>query len=71
MPNDLKEKVIKTYFKTMKLGYAFRNTDNYIETYVQLGRTLSHLFWMIVGLKQIDDKRIGFSMVYYIRRRYE
>lgn len=36
---------------------------------VQLGRVLSHLFWMIIGVKQIDDVRIGFSMVYYIRRR--
>jgi hypothetical protein len=38
---------------------------------VQLGRVLSHLFWMIIGLKQINDGRIGFSMVYYIRRRQQ
>ena len=32
---------------------------------------LSHLFWMVVGLKQIDDGRIEFSMVYYIKRRQQ
>ena len=55
----------------MKLGYAFKDTDQYIDIYVELGRVMSHIFWLAVGLKQIDDKKIGFSMVYYIRRRYE
>ena len=70
MEQDLKEQVISTYFTSMKLGYAFRNSKAYIELYVQLGRVMSHIFWLVIGLKQIDDKRIGFSMTYYIRRRY-
>ena len=38
---------------------------------VRIGRMLSHLFWLFVGLKQIDDPNIDLNMVYYVKRRYE
>lgn len=38
---------------------------------VKIGRLLSHLFWLFVGLKQIDDPNIDLNMTYYVRRRYE
>ncbi len=38
---------------------------------VRIGRMLSHLFWLFVGLKQIDDPNIDLNMTYYVRRRYE
>ena len=71
MPEELKDQVVKTYFTSMKRSYSFRSTQSDLDLYVQTGRVLSHLFWISVGLKQIDDKRIGFSMTYYIRRRCE
>lgn len=30
---------------------------------------MSHLFWMIIGLKQINDSRIDIKMVEYITKR--
>jgi hypothetical protein len=38
---------------------------------VKVGRLLSHLFWLFVGLKQIDDPNIDLNMTYYVRRRFE
>lgn len=38
---------------------------------VKVGRLLSHVFWLFVGLKQIDDPNIDLNMTYYVRRRYE
>lgn len=32
---------------------------------------MSHLIWQIIGLRQIDDKRIELDMVYYVQRRTE
>jgi hypothetical protein len=41
------------------------------ERSVKIGRLLSHLYWLFVGLKQIDDPNIDLDMVYYVKRRYE
>ena len=41
------------------------------EKSVKIGRLLSHLYWMFIGLKQIDDPNIDLDMVYYVKRRYE
>lgn len=38
---------------------------------VKVGRLLSHVFWLFVGLKQIDDPNIDLNMTYYVRRRYQ
>jgi hypothetical protein len=69
MKESLKEKVIQHYFNSLKLGYSFRDSPRDRLTYVQVGRVMSHFFWMIIGLKQVNDPRISFDMTYYIQRR--
>ena len=32
---------------------------------------LSHFFWLMVGLQQIDDESMGMDMTSYISRRME
>lgn len=38
---------------------------------VEVGRLLSHLFWLFIGVKQVRDPKITIDMQYYIRRRFE
>jgi len=71
MSEDLKEKVIKSYFTSLKLGFVFRNKPEDWRRYVQIGRVLSHLLWLIIGFRQIDDKRVSIDIVYYVKRRSE
>ena len=69
LPLPLKNQMIRTYFNGLKEGYPIKGQLADWQRYVKLGRVLSHLMWMIVGLKQINDKRIGFNMVDYISQR--
>lgn len=71
MEEGLKDSLIRAYFEGLGASIIGESTLKQWRYFVQLGRVLSHLFWMIIGLKQIDDARIGFSMVYYIRRRQQ
>jgi len=71
MEEGLKEGLIISYSKGLRASLEQEFSLKQWRYYVQLGRVLSHLFWMIIGLKQINDGRIGFSMVYYIRRRQQ
>ena len=68
---ELRQRMIEEYFGELGRHYEFPNSPGDLEQYVRVGRMLSHLFWMVVGLKQIDDGRIEFSMVYYIKRRQQ
>lgn len=38
---------------------------------VEVGRLLSHLFWLFIGVKQVRDPKLKIDMQYYIKRRYE
>jgi hypothetical protein len=60
--------MIELYFRTLMGSYEFKGCE-YWRWYTQVGRMLSHLFWMIIGLKQINDVRIEFDTVEYVRRR--
>ena len=71
MKEELKDKIIHTYFSSLRLGYEFKKSSQSWKYYVQMGRVMSHLLWLIIGLKQIDDRRILFDMRYYIKRRCE
>ena len=63
--------MIKSYFNSLKLGFVFSTKQEDLKRYVQIGRVLSHLIWQIIGLRQINDKRIAIDMVYYVQRRGE
>lgn len=62
---------MKIYYNSLSCKYNVSNNQQHWIWYTQLGRVLSHLFWMIIGLKQINDTRISFSMVGYIKKREE
>lgn len=69
MNEGLMNEIIKMYFSELKNTYNCGNEFKKWLYYTKIGRVLSHFFWMIIGLKQINDVRIEFSMVYYIKRR--
>jgi thiamine kinase-like enzyme len=71
MNDTLKEKVISSYFGSLKRSYCFKNTKKDHHIYIELGRVLSHLFWITIGLRQINDKRINYNMVAAIQKRCE
>ena len=53
----------------MGYGHISQSTQ---EKYLKVGRMLSHLYWLFVGLRQIEDEMVGdMNMVYYVKRRYE
>lgn len=63
--------MMEIYYNILRSKYNVSSNQKDWIWYTQLGRVLSHLFWMIIGLKQINDIRISFSMVGYIKKRRE
>lgn len=71
MDHKMQHQIMKIYYSELKKTYNCGEVFEDWAYFTKLGRTLSHLFWMIIGLKQINDPRIEFSMVYYVKRRKE
>lgn len=38
---------------------------------VEVGRLMSHYFWMFIGVLSFEDKDCTLDLNYYIQRRYE
>jgi thiamine kinase-like enzyme len=55
MSETLKDKLTKTYFDVLKKSYVFNTTEQDLKIYVELGRVMSHMFWIIINLKQLNQ----------------
>jgi len=58
--------LISKYYDAIGSGLSLEEAGKEVE----VGRLLSHMFWLFIGVKQVKDPKITIDMQYYIRRRY-
>lgn len=67
LSKEAKEAIIHHYFNTLGLSVEWERQQRLVE----IGRLLSHYFWMVIGLQSFEDSDCQLDLNYYIQRRVE